>query len=425
VSIFSAQYQAAIKAKTTLFPLILFSLFIIYGTTIPFDFSNVHSAKEKLLSISLNPFLNADKSRISLSDVVQNILLFIPIGLLGGVFIRSCKRINIFIGDIIIIIYGILLSASVETLQLFSLTRVTSLNDVLTNTTGVIVGLLCTSITFKLLQAIKQNIIIASLLQIKSFYPFVLLLIGIIIETLQPFDFAIDPSLTFSRIKNLIHYPVSFNFSLHDDIWAITLYISLGFFTYKCISEIRYNNARKYIISAIFFMPLILEGMQFIIVSRMPEIFDITVAVLSLVVGMCSNKIIGKKRLICIISLVFLYSASVVCKLFYPFKIISTHTPFILLPFSAEYAHTTMIALGNTFETFVVFVFGGYFIFAMLSCLQPYFRMIIILSFIIMICILEYLQGWIYGRYPDVSDIITEMISLFIGIYLYKKIEKK
>ena len=58
---------------------ILFALFLVYGTTIPFNFSSEPGwAAQKLAHIPLNPFIAADTGgRISIPDFVQNVLLFL------------------------------------------------------------------------------------------------------------------------------------------------------------------------------------------------------------------------------------------------------------------------------------------------------------------------------------------------------------
>ena len=68
----------------------LFALFIVYGTTIPFNFSqDPDFIREKVAALSWNPLTRPDGRRVSIPDSVQNVMLFIPFGMLGGL---ACRR---------------------------------------------------------------------------------------------------------------------------------------------------------------------------------------------------------------------------------------------------------------------------------------------------------------------------------------------
>ena len=60
---------------------LLFTLFIFYGALIPFDFSfNNEQIIQKIRNFHWVPFVNADGSRHSIPDIVQNIIFFILFG---------------------------------------------------------------------------------------------------------------------------------------------------------------------------------------------------------------------------------------------------------------------------------------------------------------------------------------------------------
>src|SRR4030095_5085065 len=71
------------RLRRTLF--FLFAVFVVYGTTIPFRFVGQFSAAEpKLARILAHPFAPNDPSRgFSTPDIVQNLALFVPFGVLG------------------------------------------------------------------------------------------------------------------------------------------------------------------------------------------------------------------------------------------------------------------------------------------------------------------------------------------------------
>lgn len=115
--------------------MLLCGLFIVYGTTIPFE------PVEQPISIAegWKQAIEASSERSSRTDRVANVLLFLP---LGAVFAARLARSGVgLIGSVLLAaMTGATLSISVETLQINLQMRVTSVSDVMTNTAGAILG---------------------------------------------------------------------------------------------------------------------------------------------------------------------------------------------------------------------------------------------------------------------------------------------
>ena len=116
---------------------LLFTLFIFYGALIPFDFAfNNEQIISKIRHFHWVPFVDADGSRHSIPDVVQNILFFIPFGFLGVLsFVRN-KLFALFL----VPFFGFIISLNIEILQLTTRDRNTSITDLVSNTIGATVG---------------------------------------------------------------------------------------------------------------------------------------------------------------------------------------------------------------------------------------------------------------------------------------------
>jgi VanZ family protein len=112
-------------------------VFIVYATTLPFDFSaSSDLIKSRLQRLWDNPMQGAYRR-----DVISNILFFMPWGFLLGLW--SAQRGNSFVAALIQAAFSAsVLSTSVELIQLFSPTRTPSVIDVLTDTIGSGVGAL-------------------------------------------------------------------------------------------------------------------------------------------------------------------------------------------------------------------------------------------------------------------------------------------
>ncbi len=120
--------------------LVLWGLFILYGTTLPFDLSpSWEGVVREWRDAHSVPWRAPDGGLPSLPDAVANVLLFLPWGFLVGWEIRRRGGGS---GRAMLLGAGSALAASltVEFLQLFSSTRTTSSTDLVTNTTGGALG---------------------------------------------------------------------------------------------------------------------------------------------------------------------------------------------------------------------------------------------------------------------------------------------
>jgi glycopeptide antibiotics resistance protein len=117
--------------------LVLWGLFIVYATMLPFDFSATSEHIVKTLGRLWKRPLRGG----SWNDVYSNVALFIPWGLLLSVW--QVRRGRGYITVMIMaLLSGALLSGSVEFFQMFAPTRTTSVIDLITNTFGSCVGAL-------------------------------------------------------------------------------------------------------------------------------------------------------------------------------------------------------------------------------------------------------------------------------------------
>jgi len=117
--------------------LVLWGLFIVYATMLPFDFSaSGHEIKARLRRLWERPLKGG-----SWADVASNVLLFMPWGFLLAVWLAGRGRRYLATLSLALL-SGALLSGSVELVQLFAPRRVASVIDLVTNTFGSSVGAL-------------------------------------------------------------------------------------------------------------------------------------------------------------------------------------------------------------------------------------------------------------------------------------------
>jgi glycopeptide antibiotics resistance protein len=177
--------------------LVLWGLFIVYGTLLPFQFStNGEYAQASLRRIWEHPWPNG--SRV---DMVSNVLLFMPWGFLLAAWRMKCGT-GFWAAAVLGLLSGFLLSGAVECAQLFTPSRTTSLLDLLTNTAGSTLGAVIgwpfarrvwPAMVGKFRQLTVQRPLTACGLAVAA---------GLTVAALAPFDISVQVSELKSAIRN-------------------------------------------------------------------------------------------------------------------------------------------------------------------------------------------------------------------------------
>ena len=117
-----------------------YTLFIIYGSLSPF--SGWHDQGLDFSDVLLTPF----KQTYTAFDAVINLMSYLPFGLLVGLAARA--RFGTLASVVFGLCAGLLLSASMEYLQMYLPMRISSNMDILTDSCGALIGaILAVSIT--------------------------------------------------------------------------------------------------------------------------------------------------------------------------------------------------------------------------------------------------------------------------------------
>lgn len=132
---------------------LLYAWFVVYSTLLPFDF---HWTIGQRNLASLGETLQAHRADDNRTDLVLNILLYIPLG--ASICLAIRHRVGWWwVGMIASGLVGALLSATIEFLQLFSSSRVGSTTDVLTNTAGTVIGCAAAPVIAWIMQPMRRR----------------------------------------------------------------------------------------------------------------------------------------------------------------------------------------------------------------------------------------------------------------------------
>jgi glycopeptide antibiotics resistance protein len=406
---------------------ITYSFFIIYGTVIPF---NIVPSNEFVLSnfgkISWLPFIDPDGSRASIPDVVQNILLFFPFGIISFLSLNQRKLSRIFLATL----FGSLLSLFVEILQLFTTDRTTSITDLVTNSAGAFLGASTAAYTLDMISKAIASRSLRNVIQAKYFFPFFVCSIIVIAGSLHPFDFSLDIGSLWSKIKFLVNEPIKYRYVISDEGVIFIRFFLFGLICSLCFQQWQYPfSVMKGIILSCL-IGLALECCQIIIKSRMPSIHDATVVLFSSICGglfAAYRRRLGSPNIWPVIMIVATWAAAMLHTLS-PFRFAAEYRSINWFPFLPYYDKTTFIALSNFIESVLIYYPMGFVIAHFMDRKKsPYIFTGIITSLIAIP--LEFSQGWIDGRYPDITDVIGALIGAIFGAWTcregWKAFERK
>ncbi len=392
---------------------LLFTLFIFYGALIPFDFSfDNEQIIQKIRHFHWVPFIDPDGSRHSIPDIVQNILFFIPFGFLG---VLSFAR-NKFFALFLVPFFGFIISLNIEILQLTTNDRNTSITDLASNTIGATVGAVSAFIMFGLFCLLMKSASFRRAFNNKYYYLFVFSFLVIAASTLQPFDFTLDISTVWSKVKYVIQEPTGFTFQFTDEF-----VVGFRFFLFSVVTTLWLRSVNNVLwpIAGIMLSASIgvfFELSQFIVVSRAPSVQDLLVLIIGCTLGGLFVLIAPKKisPIIWVLPVIVLTILTAAVQTLAPFEIRLEHMQMGMTPFLPYYNASTFTAIANFLEGVIMYVPLGFVLQYGISRKRSAFIVITIVVAAIAYT-LEYMQGWIAGRYPDITDVIGAVIGATIA----------
>jgi len=396
---------------------LLITLFIIYGGAIPFHFSaGLSGAAEKLRTLPLNPLVSpVTGHRVSIPDAVQNVLLFLPFGVLGVLAVSARERSPLRVLRVTAL--GAALSTSVETMQLFTVDRVTALSDILMNTIGAGLGAIAAGTIDRVARRLLVRAEAAGLTSTDAFPPMIAATLLIVIAAWEPFDVTLE----LGTVSGKLH-------ALARDVWQAGVPtdegVALIHYTLFAVAACRWREAirRPHVALWVAVVGTAaafgLEACQVAITSRMPSLEDALVRAGGVFIGIgCWRLAQGRvARTFWLGTMIVATAMAALVQELSPFDIAPVHRPFGLMPFLSIYAHTTFDALSHVIELVLLYAPLGFVARTLLAGRRRGLTLALGATFLIALPV-EYLQGWIVGRYPDVTDVAISVAGGWVGVW--------
>jgi VanZ family protein len=393
--------------------------FIVYGTTIPFQFvDNLDLVSERLSRVSLNPLISPETGRrVSIPDVVQNVLLFVPFGVLA---MSSMGRRFPIARLALVTLAAALLSTAVEVLQLFTVDRTTSLSDVVANSMGGLLGALAWPVVVSTARGASRYARHRRWTDARAFYPFVVTIGLLCVAAWEPFDPSLELGTVWSKLKRFSVDPLQASgFSGDEPLQLLRFGAATvaGAFAYL---ERRLSAPAMRAAALCVAIGVVLEASQIAIESRMPSVEDALLCIAGAICGAAAFPALRKIRsadlwLTCVAAATVVGAVGVYLT---PFTFGGTYHAVQWFPFLAYYEYTSTEVVSHVFQLVLLYMPVG-FVGAAVS--TPTLRSSLVVSFFVVLATaigLEYCQGWIDGRYPDVTDVGISLVGWSVGVWL-------
>jgi len=398
---------------------LLYAAFILYGGTIPFHFAGdttlVAARWQRLLA---HPLVSPETGRrLSIPDVVQNVLLFVPFGVLGVAAAGATGRWTWRrVGWVSLVAFG--LSCTVEILQLFMRDRTASISDVIFNTLGALVGAIAARWCWQLSALAIRRLQVEGLIGVPEARLLAVAGGALGVAFLQPFDVTLEVGVVTGHVRAFVQEPWQFT-GLRDEgivvLVASLFAMSLAAYLLALGERAAGRKAAALGIGVV----CALEACQVVLGSRMPGLWDAAVGSAGICIGTglwaLSNRIIWPHLWQGLLIAMTIIAAAV--QMLSPFEWAPAYRGFSWFPFLGYYTRTTFETLSHVIELALAYFPLGF-------CLvlgSESRRRAVVLAVILTLSIsvpIEYLQGWVVGRYPDISDVGLSLLGAWIGCRL-------
>jgi glycopeptide antibiotics resistance protein len=415
-STFAVTSDAAATRRLPAMLWLIWALFIVYGCTIPFHFvSDWRVVTAHWGKVTFDLFASPVAGRLSLPDFVGNILLFMPFGVFGSLALPRRSRLRL----VVVVALAAVLSAAVEMAQLFTDDRVTAMCDVTANVMGAFLGGLSAEALRAAFVRVMRQLHVHGMAESPALYPALVGLAAGVASEWEPFNVSLDIGEVVGKVKILRSDPFQFT-GLNDEGVVFCRFLLAGFAAHSWLSQTRYRErATAITIVGTVVLGLGLESGQFFIGARVPGVEDAMIIVSGAITGaILARWHIERWRPVALAALLLTATAaSAAMQMLSPFTWSAQHQGVNWFPFLGYYQWTSFLVVSHSFELLLMYFPLG-FCLPLIVANARRATTAVVASTIALSVGLEWAQGWIIGRYSDVTDIGIALLGALIGLWM-------
>ncbi|AMK75858.1 MULTISPECIES: VanZ family protein [Methylomonas] len=424
---------------------IIYTVFVVYGSLVPWQFNSLS------LSDAWYRFQNIEYLTLGIAsraDWVANILLFIPLAFLwlGAISFRQ-QIVGRFVSSIVVFIVSFSLCSAIEFTQLFFPPRTVSLNDIIAESLGAIMGVLAWWIFGKKFITWLEGWQINK----TSSTPYLQIYLGcMFFYSVIPLDLTLSPVEFYhkwreGRVILLPFYGLKGDAfrDVYDCLSDIVLWIPVPWLWCK-LGPL----SKSELLKRVLFSAVIIEFFQLFVYSRVSDVTDILLALVGGFIGVKfivlnstglafygSNSDLNhhERHYVLYACLVYFLWVLVVGFVFlYPYdfewsylKLSAWSDNFLRVPFYAYYYGTEYRAITEVFHKVLFFIPFGVIVGYAFRPANKGRLAIFIMPFTIIFTALgvEFLQLFLPNKNSDITDVILEVFGGYLGYIVVKKLK--
>ncbi len=384
-------------------------LFVLYASLLPFAFVSDVAVLHEHWAQALTRSAPTELEFLSKADVLQNVLLFVPIGVLGALSFLNARPVR----ALLLAIGGAAaLSAGCELLQLLTVNRVTSAWDWSANVAGAFIGaglwLVMRPIAVRVGNALPE-----SARERQRVVPLLCAAALVVAAACQPFDLTLDVGTVWNNVKPFLVNGLWTWQPLSDELLTAVRFAMLSFLAAEWIrgSGRPASTARALGVTAVALVAIALEASQFLVASRSPSTQDLLAAWSGAALGVAVAPMV--LRAIPGFALVTIATTAAAFPVYLePFTVSPTYGSFALMPFLAYYQFTSLQTVSHVLDLMLIYAPIGFAAIWSKPEADLIRRTLIVIP---IAATLEYSQGWIVGRFPDVTDLGMAVLGGLAG----------
>jgi glycopeptide antibiotics resistance protein len=383
--------------------------FVIYGTLIPFHVvDSLPALLRNVEAVRWLPFWDLHRGRIaSIPDMVQNVLLFLPIGILGAHCLG--RRLGPTLAT------GFSLSLLVEILQLLTPNRVSSVNDLVFNTLGTAAGFFLYLRLAPLWPRLVHHPVLREVARVPGALPLLLLMLYSWVYALEPFNFALDVGVVWWNVRAIFRQLLHPRLVLGDELILASQFALIGFLAAGLLQKLGVRAAYALSLFLAALWAAVTEMSQLIVASRVASLLTLWFSWLGAAIGVAGRGwyvFSPRPGRLFVLYALFLLAAHAVDTLS-PFTLRESYLRPALLPFRHYQSAYFVSALSNVLHALLVFMPLG-FLASRMRLGRTRGLLFWTVLFLALVAI-ELGQGFIAGRYPDVTDFFLPFAGAVIG----------
>jgi VanZ family protein len=403
--------------------LLAYVVFVLYGSFFPFEFAYDPKRIERVLDRPHVHVHDAEGHRlISLPDVVANLLLGVPFGLLMVGSGLGGASLTVRLGRVLAL--DALLASAVEVGQLFTPGRTSSLFDVAGQVTGSLIGLL---VMHGLLAGSRRPLgsrLGAVFKRRPAFFVLLVLAAVLAADALYPYVVTLDVSTAWHNLKAGQWRPLG---SLARTFWPDLLVEKLLAFAVVAVlgraalESLEVRSPGPLAWAGVTAFAILLEGAKLMIVGRAPNVDTVLLAVLGGLVGVTILPALGRSPVLHTHAPALLVCGAVMLLAYEeltPFTFVDSVSALRIrvhriewMPFAAYYGAEPQSSL---FDLGKKLVLGG----LVGAAIRHASRRAPLLSALLLAALLEAAQVCQPARTASVTDVISLSVGAILGAYL-------